>query len=208
MNLSIIGAGGHAKSVVALCERLGHTINSLVIPDTFAEVRFLNHELTKESALEEIRGIIDGLVIGIGISIPQIVKRNILESFQDLNFQFPSIVSPDALIDSSVEIGQGSVVFPGAIVNRDVGLNPWLTLGHRTTIEHDSWIGRNCFVGPGVIICGGVKVEDDVVIGAGSILLQGTHVGYGAVIGAGAVVTKDVPPKSISYGNPAKVRDE
>lgn len=50
-----------------------------------------------------------------------------------------------------------------------------------------------------------VIIEDDVWVGAGVKILSGVKVGKGAVIGAGSVVTKDLPPYSISVGNPAKV---
>ncbi|MBP7508929.1 MAG: hypothetical protein KA807_14020 [Prolixibacteraceae bacterium] len=49
-----------------------------------------------------------------------------------------------------------------------------------------------------------VIIEDDVWIGANAIILCGVHIGKGSVIGAGSIVTKDVPPYSISVGNPAK----
>ncbi len=48
-------------------------------------------------------------------------------------------------------------------------------------------IGKNCF------------------IGGESLILPGVTIGDNCVIGAGSVVTKDVPPRSIVAGNPAKV---
>jgi acetyltransferase-like isoleucine patch superfamily enzyme len=51
----------------------------------------------------------------------------------------------------------------------------------RTLIGSDCWIGNN------VTILSGVKIAD------------------GSIVGAGSVVTKDLPPFSISVGNPAKV---
>lgn len=48
-------------------------------------------------------------------------------------------------------------------------------------------IGRNCF------------------IGSYSIILPGVQIGNECVIGAGAVVTKDVPPRSMVAGNPARI---
>lgn len=48
-------------------------------------------------------------------------------------------------------------------------------------------IGRNCF------------------IGGETIILPGTTIGDNCVVGAGSVVTKDVPPRSIVAGNPAKI---
>ncbi|MFQ5456769.1 MAG: acyltransferase [Nitrospirota bacterium] len=49
-----------------------------------------------------------------------------------------------------------------------------------------------------------VIIEDNVWIGCRSIILPGVKIGKGAVIGAGSVVTRDVHPKTIAAGNPAK----
>ena len=48
-------------------------------------------------------------------------------------------------------------------------------------------IGRNCWLGAGVIVLPGVSIGDNSVIGAGS------------------VVTKDIPANVVAYGNPCKV---
>jgi len=48
-------------------------------------------------------------------------------------------------------------------------------------------IGKNCWVGAGVIVMPGITVEDNVVIGAGS------------------VVTKNIPTNVIAVGNPCRV---
>ena len=51
-------------------------------------------------------------------------------------------------------------------------------------------IGRNCWLGAGVIVLPGVKIGDNSVIGAGS------------------VVTKDIPANVIAVGNPCKILRE
>jgi acetyltransferase-like isoleucine patch superfamily enzyme len=48
-------------------------------------------------------------------------------------------------------------------------------------------IGKNCYIGAGVIILPGVTIGDD------------------SIVGAGAVVTKSIPPGSVAMGVPAKV---
>ena len=48
-------------------------------------------------------------------------------------------------------------------------------------------IGDNVWLGGGVIVCPGVRIGDDCVIGAGS------------------VVTRDIPPRSLAVGSPARV---
>lgn len=45
-------------------------------------------------------------------------------------------------------------------------------------------------------------------IGANSIILSGVTIGENSVVGAGSVVTKDIPPRTVYAGNPArKIRD-
>jgi len=54
----------------------------------------------------------------------------------------------------------------------------------------------------------GIVIEDDVWLGAGVIVTDGVRIGRGAVIAAGAVVTKDVAPKTLVGGIPARqIRD-
>lgn len=48
-------------------------------------------------------------------------------------------------------------------------------------------IGKNCWLGAGVIVCPGVTIGDNSVIGAGS------------------VVTKDIPDNTVAVGNPCRV---
>ncbi len=50
-----------------------------------------------------------------------------------------------------------------------------------------------------------VTIGDDVFIGTGSVVQKGVTIGDGAIIAARSVVTRDVPPRSVSGGNPAKV---
>jgi acetyltransferase-like isoleucine patch superfamily enzyme len=54
------------------------------------------------------------------------------------------------------------------------------------------------------------KVEKTLVksgasIGSGCTILSNVTIGENSIVGAGSVVTKDVPPNSIAYGNPARV---
>ncbi len=50
-----------------------------------------------------------------------------------------------------------------------------------------------------------IRVEDNVWIGGGAIVLPGVTIGADTVVGAGAVVTKDLPPRVLAVGNPARL---
>lgn len=51
-------------------------------------------------------------------------------------------------------------------------------------------------------------VENRASIGSGATLLCGITIGVGSLVGAGSVVTKDVPPRTIVAGNPARIVKE
>jgi acetyltransferase-like isoleucine patch superfamily enzyme len=48
-------------------------------------------------------------------------------------------------------------------------------------------------------------IKGGASIGSNATILCGVTVGEGAIVGAGSVVTKDVPPRTIVAGNPAKI---
>jgi acetyltransferase-like isoleucine patch superfamily enzyme len=50
-----------------------------------------------------------------------------------------------------------------------------------------------------------VIIEDHVWIGSKAVILPGVRIGSRAVIGAGSIVTKDIPPRCVAAGNPARV---
>lgn len=86
-------------------------------------------------------------------------------------------------------------------------------------------IGRDVLIGPDVMIVDSdfhpvdpelrldkagpatapVAIADNVFIGARAVILKGVTIREGAVIAAGAVVTRDVGPREIAVGNPAKI---
>ena len=51
-----------------------------------------------------------------------------------------------------------------------------------------------------------IVIDDDVWIGANCTILGGVTIGAHSIIGAHSLVTKDVPPYSVAYGVPAKIR--
>lgn len=47
-------------------------------------------------------------------------------------------------------------------------------------------------------------IGDNVWIGSGAVILPGVTLGSGCIVGAGAVVTRDVPPRTVVTGAPAR----
>ena len=55
------------------------------------------------------------------------------------------------------------------------------------------------------IVAAPIAIERNVWLGAGATVLQGVTVGADAVVAAGAVVTRDVPPRTLVAGVPARI---
>jgi carbonic anhydrase/acetyltransferase-like protein (isoleucine patch superfamily) len=125
------------------------------------------------------------------------------------------LVMDGGKVIGDVEIGEGSSVWPGAVVRGDVhrvriGARTNLQDGaivHVTTDRHATFIGDDVTVGHRAVLHG-CTVRERCLIGIGAIVLDGAVVGPEAMVGAGALVTPGtvVPPGSLALGSPARVR--
>ena len=110
------------------------------------------------------------------------------------------------LVKMGLRIGRGTDILSGAF------LDP----SHCFLIS----IGGNCNIAPNVRLIahdasmlwhleaarlGRITIHDNCFIGDSAIVLPGVTIGPDSIVGAGSVVTKDVPPRSVAAGNPARV---
>jgi UDP-2-acetamido-3-amino-2,3-dideoxy-glucuronate N-acetyltransferase len=100
----------------------------------------------------------------------------------------------------------------GVIIGNNCAIEAFVFIPSGVTIEDEVFIGPHvCFtndkkpraVNPGWKTIPTV-VKKGVSIGAGSVILCGITIGEKAMVAAGSIVTKDVPPKTLVSGNPAK----
>ena len=129
------------------------------------------------------------------------------------------IVGDQACVRERVTLGDDVVVGRGSLVENDT------TVGALTRIQADAYITaystleEDVFIAPCVVttndnlmgrterrheLIRGPTIRRGARVGGGAILCPGIEIGEEAFVGAGAVVTKDVPPRTIVYGSPAK----
>jgi len=88
-------------------------------------------------------------------------------------------------------------------IGSDSGFNYGVSIEVRERVT----IGQRCMFGTMVRVADAagapVTIGDDVWLAHGVVIEPGVTIGAGAVITAGSVITRDVPPASISQGNPA-----
>jgi len=118
---------------------------------------------------------------------------------------FATHVSARAWLAPGVEIGEGSVVCPGAILNRLAVLGRHVLVNIGATISHDCRIGDFVTVSPGANVAGHVALGEGSFVGIGATISDRVQVGQGCLIGAGAVVVRDVADGQVVAGVPARM---
>lgn len=121
-----------------------------------------------------------------------------------------AFIAPNAVVIGLVEIASGVSIWYGAVARGDVER---IAIGERTNIQDGAILhgdpGKptvledHVTVGHRAVVHS-AYVEQGSLIGIGAIILDGVRIGAGSMIGAGSVVTKDVPPRSLVVGVPAK----
>jgi acetyltransferase-like isoleucine patch superfamily enzyme len=131
------------------------------------------------------------------------------------NFQtgHGAMIREENEIADDVSVGTGSVVEHHVRIARGVRIHSQAFVPEFSVLEEECWIGPNVVItnakyprSPGVKeSLQGALVRRFAKIGANSTLLPGIEIGEYALVGAGSVVTKDVPPRTVVAGNPARV---
>jgi acetyltransferase-like isoleucine patch superfamily enzyme len=134
-----------------------------------------------------------------------------------------TIVGDQACVRERCTIGDDVVIGRGALVENDT------SVGSMTKIQADAYVTAYSTVEDGVFIAPRVITTNDnfmgrterrhalrkgptirrgARVGAGAVLCPAVEIGEEAFVGAGAVVVRDVPPRVVVVGNPARVLRE
>lgn len=125
-----------------------------------------------------------------------------------------AFIAPDAVIIGNVSIAEGTNIWYKAVVRGDIEK---IIIGKYTNVQDGAILhgdpGKPTIVEDYVTVghravVHSAHIETGCLIGIGAVVLDGVRVGAGSIIGAGCIVTKDVAPRSLMVGIPArKVRD-
>lgn len=139
----------------------------------------------------------------VAISDPDVRARFSAE-FEGRGLNPRTVVHPRALIGPETVLGAGSVVLAMAYVSSSCVLGRHVQISYNATLGHDCRLSDVTTVLPGANVAGSVHLATGATVGSNAFVRQGLTVGAGAFVGAGAVVTRDVTPRTVVVGVPAR----
>jgi acetyltransferase-like isoleucine patch superfamily enzyme len=129
------------------------------------------------------------------------------------------IVGDDACIRERCTIGDDVVVGRGSLVENDTSVGAMTKIQAHAYVTAYSTLEEHVFIAPCVVttndnfmgrterrheLIKGPTIRRGARVGGGAVLCPGIEIGEEAFVGAGAVVVRDVAPRTVVVGNPAR----
>jgi len=191
--INLFGASGHAKVIMDIIKAQGNEVGCLYDDNPHC-TEIHGRPVYMTSGIE----VAGPMIISIGANH---IRRLIAERYP---LEYAKAVHPKAVVSQSAEIGDGTVVMQGAIIQSDTRAGRHCIINTATSVDHECQIDDFVHISPHATLCGNVYVGEGSWIGAGAIVIPGIKIGRWCIIGAGAVVIEDIPDGTTAVGNPAK----
>ena len=202
----IIGGGGHAKVVVDAIKCSGKfDIHGIIDPNLEKGVSVLGVPvLGSDDILAEIfKREVKCAFIGIGSIGDCCVRKKIYDNLKRIGFRLPVISHPKAVIAEDVELGEGTLVVAGAIINPGAKIGKNVIINTSSSVDHDCIIGDFAHIAPGATLNGRVNVGAETHIGTGANIIQSLNIGKRCIVGAGCTLRHDFLTEGQKYITPA-----
>ncbi len=185
--LLLIGCGGHARSLIELIESaVDWQIHGLVgLPEQVGS-RVLGYPVIGcDDDFPALREECSAAVLAIGQLQDSSPRVRLAQHMEQFGFKFPVLVSPHAVVSRHAQLGAGTTVGHGVIVNAGAFIGDHCIINSCALVEHDVQIGHHCHISTGVLVNGGVTIGSGSFIGSGAMIREGLNVPSLTVIGAG-----------------------
>ena len=199
----ILGKGGHAESLADIIESENkYEIAGYVINDNDQQSGNEKYPiLGSDHDLEQIfKSGIKYAALGIGYLGKSDLREKLWATLKSIGYTLPVICDPSAVLAGSIELGEGTMVGKGAIVNANASVGKMCIINTGAIIEHDCIVEEFSHISVGSVLCGGVQVGKVSFVGANATVIQGTRIGNRCIIGAGTVVRKNVEDNYMVWG--------
>ena len=195
--LAVIGYSGHALVCIDVAKLKGIEIEG------YYDIKKKEHNPYNLNYLGKEDEIISSktLFISIGDNNIRHIIYNKLKFHNNFNV---NLIHPAAIVSNTAHVQSQVLVCASATINTGVNVGVGSIINTGAVVDHECEIGSFSHIAPSATLLGNVKIGQGCLIGANATIKQNVKIGDYSIIGAGAVVLKDVPPYTTYVGNPAK----
>ena len=135
------------------------------------------------------------------------LRVELLSKAAELGYAIPNFIHHSVLISPNVQIGKkGVYILANTVIVPHVVLDDYVMISVGANIIHHSCLQKGVFVSNGVNLGASLVAKEYAYVGMGATVMTGVkELGEECLIGAGAVVIRDVEPRAIVAGVPARV---
>lgn len=203
--LIIIGASGHGKVIADLAET----------SQQYKEIYFLDDDPKKKSCMgyqvigtsADIDSYVTKADFAVAIGNAK-VREKILEGLLQKGASIPVLIHPNACVAKHVQIGAGTVVMAGSVIQADCCIGKGCIINTCSSVDHECVLEDYVHVAVGTHLAGAVKVGKSTWIGAGTTVINNIKICERCMIGAGALVVKNIENAGTYIGVPAIKKDK
>ncbi|MGH7831928.1 MAG: acetyltransferase [Candidatus Binatia bacterium] len=202
----VVGAGGHARVILSLLERLERwQIMGVLDRRSSGNGEGVDgHRIIGSwQDLGSARQRADYAVIAVGDNRQ---RKALYDSFKKAAFEIPILIHPSAYVDPSATLGEGCVVCMGSLIGTDVTVGSNSIVNSGAIVDHECRLENDVHIAPGVRLAGRVAIGEGTFVGIGATVIDKIRIGRGVVVGAGSVVLSDLPDGAVAYGVPARMK--
>lgn len=198
--LIIIGASGHGEVCADIAKLNGY--KNIRFLDDNEIIRYCGDYVVVGRTSDLIQ-YMDHSVFFVAVGDSRIRQR-ITEKIRKHHGMVVTLIHPAAAIAENVDIGKGSVVMAGAVINPGAKVGESCIVNTCSSVDHDCLVDDYCHISVGAHLAGNVEIGVHTWIGAGAIVSNNLKVSGNTMIGAGAVIVKDITIAGTYIGVPAR----
>ena len=135
---------------------------------------------------------LNNFIIAFGVLVKRKERFKLYKSLKLKGCVFPNIIHPHAIVEKSVELGEGNVILAGANVGSSVKLGNLNYINNSSIVSHDCILTDNIHISPGAVLGSSVKIEDHVLVGMNTTLYLGISIGESTTILNGLRINSDI----------------
>ncbi|WP_010182309.1 acetyltransferase [Aquimarina agarilytica] len=188
-NIVLIGGGGHCSSVIDIIEKEGR-YNILGILDN-KQGELLGYPIIgDDSLINELISDNTFFIITVGQIKTYEIRERIAKKLEESKAKLATIISPLAYVSKHADIGVGTIVMHGSIVNAQAKVGKHCILNTKSNIEHGVVINDFCHISTCVVVNGDSTIGRGVFLGSNSTISNGIIIKEDSIISAGKFVKK------------------